>query len=135
MKDLGKLAETIIELVEQLDEEKVIKAAGEALNAGIDPLTLLQLVNEGMNRVGSLYESKDYFIADLIMAGIIFKEILKLDKMAAHFNSTSNRNRGKVVLGTVEGDIHDIGKDIFRGMLEANGFEVIDLGVDVPGFS
>lgn len=132
MKDLSKMDKKIIELVEQLDEENVIKTANEALDAGMEPLYLLELMNEGMTRVGKLYESKDYFIADLIMAGMIFKEILKLDQLAAQFHTGPARVIGKVVVGTVEGDIHDIGKDIFRGMAEANGLEVIDLGVDVP---
>lgn len=132
MKDLKKTEGKIIKLVEQLDEEKVIKIANEALKAGMEPLLLLELINEGMNRVGKLYESKDYFIADLIMAGLIFKEVLKLDRMTAHFQSSSTGRIGKIIVGTVKGDIHDIGKDIFRSMMEANGFEVIDLGVDVP---
>jgi methanogenic corrinoid protein MtbC1 len=132
MKDLGKKERLLIRLVEQLDEENVVKLADELLNDGMDPLYLLDLVNEGMNRVGKLYECKDYYIADLIMAGLIFKQVLELDKMTTHFYVKHNNKIGKVLLGTVKGDIHDIGKDIFRGMLEANGFEVIDLGVDVP---
>jgi len=132
MKSLGKRENMLIKYVEQLDEEKVIELAEEMLNEDMAPLHLLDLVNEGMNRVGSLYENKDYYIADLIMAGLIFKNVLELDKMIEHFHVKHNEKIGKVVLGTVKGDIHDIGKDIFRGMLEANGFEVIDLGVDVP---
>lgn len=132
MKDLKQTEELLIKHVEQLDEEKVLKLAGELLDQGIDPLRLLELINEGMNRVGKLYESKEYYIADLIMAGIIFKQVLALEKMVAHFKVRHSRKIGGVVLGTVSGDIHDIGKDIFRGMMEANGFEVIDLGVDVP---
>lgn len=129
---LRKQAELLIQYVEQLDEEKAVQLAEELLNEGMDPLHLLELVNEGMGRVGKLYEDKDYYIADLIMAGLIFKQVLGLDKMSAHFDTKHAKKLGKVLLGTVKGDIHDIGKDIFRGMLEANGFEVIDLGVDVP---
>lgn len=132
MKSSGGKEQLLIKLVEQLDEEKVLALAEELLKGGMEPLYLLDLVNEGMNRVGKLYESKEYFIADLIMAGLIFKQVLELDQMTAHFHSRHINKTGKVVLGTVKGDIHDIGKDIFRGMLEANGFEVIDLGVDVP---
>ena len=132
MDNLLKLKESIIEYVEQLDQEKTLELAAEALDAGMKPLDLLQIINEGMNRVGKLYENKDYYIADLIMAGLIFKEVLELDKLKEHFLSTHRRIVGKVVLGTVQGDIHDIGKEIFKGMLEVNGFDVIDLGVDVP---
>ena len=132
MKDLKKMEEKIVKFIEQLEEESVIKLANEALNMGMEPLHLLELIAEGMTRVGKLYESKDYYIADLIMAGLIFKDVLKLDRMTQHFQSNLVGKSGKILLGTVKGDIHDIGKDIFRGMMETNGFEVIDLGVDVP---
>lgn len=122
----------LIKFVEQLDEENVLRLANELLHEGIDPLDLLDVVNDGMNRVGRLYEKKDYYIADLIMAGLIFKQILELELMTGHFHKIYSRKIGKILLGTVNGDIHDIGKDITRGMLEAGGFEVIDLGVDVP---
>lgn len=132
MKNLRDKQRSLVKHVEQLEEENVVKLADELLNAGMDPLYLLELIKEGMNGVGKMYERKNYYIADLIMAGLIFKQVLGLDKMAAHFYSSQKNNIGRVVLGTVKGDIHDIGKDIFRGMLEANGFEVIDVGVDVP---
>ena len=132
MKDFSSKKGLIIKYVEQLDELNVIKLATEVLNDGMEPLHLLEVINEGMKRVGKLYENKDYYIADLIMAGLIFKEVLELDKMTAHFYSNHHQKIGKVIVGTVKGDIHDIGKDIFRGMLETNCFEVIDLGVDVP---
>lgn len=126
------MEELIIKAVEELDEDKVINLAGIALNDGMEPFYLLNLIKEGMNRVGKLYEDKQYFIADLIMAGLIFKEVLKLDKMVAQFHNDSAKKVGRLLIGTVKGDLHDIGKDIFRGMMEANRFDVIDLGVDVP---
>lgn len=132
MKDFRKTSELIIKFVEQLDEENAIKLANEALLEGIDPIYLLDLMNEGMKRVGKLYDSKDYYIADLIMAGLIFRQVLELEKMTSFFHGTGEKKTGKIVIGTVNGDIHDIGKDIFRYMLEAYGFDVIDLGVDVP---
>ena len=132
MEKIEELKKLIIRYVEQLDEEKVIELALQALDAGIEPLTLMEVINDGMNRVGKLYEKKDYYIADLIMAGIIFREVLELDKMKTHFYVDLSKKIGKVLLGTVQGDIHDIGKDILKSMLQAKGFEVIDLGVDVP---
>lgn len=132
MKGLKQKEKLLIKYVELLDEERVLDLADELLNEGEEPLHLLELINEGMYGVGKLYESKDYYIADLIMAGIIFKQVLALEKMVDHFKAKRSKVIGRVVLGTVAGDIHDIGKEIFRGMMEANGFEVIDLGVDVP---
>lgn len=124
--------ELIVNAVEELDEDRVIELANKALYDGMEPLYLLELVKDGMSRVGKLYENKEYFIADLIMAGLIFKEVLKLDKMIDQFHREDSDKSGKVLVGTVKGDLHDIGKDIFKGMLDANGFDVIDLGVDVP---
>lgn len=129
---MNELEGTIIELVEQLEQDSLLMSADAALNEGMEPLHLLDLIAEGMVRVGKLYETREYFIADLIMAGIIFKDVLNLERMKSHFKSNPEEKTGRVMVGTVKGDIHDIGKDIFKGMLEANGFEVIDLGVDVP---
>lgn len=131
MDRLKELEELIINNVEALDDEKVIQLSNEALNGGMNPLYLLELVNIGMDKVGKLYEKKDYYIADLILAGLIFREVLTLDKMKKYFKHWDKRI-GKVLIGTVQGDIHDIGKDIFKTMLQASGFEVVDLGVDVP---
>jgi len=131
MKDLSKIEKSLVRYVEQLDEENSIRLAKEVLNKGIDPLFLLDLMNEGMKRVGKLYDTRDYFIADLIMAGLIFRQVLELEEMTEFFHGSYNRKSGRIVLGTVKGDIHDIGKDILKYMLEAYGFEVIDLGVDV----
>lgn len=132
MKELKELEGKLIKAIEELDEEAVMKLSKEALDAGLEPPYLLEVIAQGMTKVGELYQSQDYFIADLIMSGIIFKDVLKLEPMKAHFLSNTTEKMGKMLLGTVRGDIHDIGKDIFKGMLEANGFEVIDLGVDVP---
>lgn len=131
MKDLSQIEELLVKNVEQLNEENSLKLAREAISQGIDPLYLLYLMNEGMKRVGKLYDCKDYYIADLIMSGLIFREVLELEEMTDFFHRTYDKKAGKVVIGTVKGDIHDIGKDIFKYMLEAYGFDVIDLGVDI----
>ena len=131
MRDLSEMKELLVRNVEQLDEENSIKLAKEALNEGIDPIYLLDLMNEGMKRVGNLYDCKDYYIADLIMSGLIFRQVLELEEMTDFFHGTYDKKTGKIVIGTVKGDIHDIGKDIFKYMIEAYGFDVIDLGVDV----
>lgn len=131
MENLSNKKESLVRNVEQLDEENSLRLAKEVLNQGIDPIYLLDLMNEGMKRVGKLYDCKDYYIADLIMAGLIFRQVLELEEMTDFFHGTYNKKTGKVIIGTVKGDIHDIGKDIFKYMLEAYGFDVIDLGVDV----
>jgi trimethylamine corrinoid protein len=133
MTDFGQTKVLLVDNVEQLEEKTVLELAMQALDQGMSPLDLVDLIIEGMNRVGKRYESKDYYIADLIMAGIIFREVLGLNQMTSYFSNHYAKKSGKVVIGTVKDDIHDIGKEIFRALLETNGFEVIDLGVDVPG--
>lgn len=133
MEKFGVSKELLIDYVEQLEETKVLELANRALDQGMNPLALVNLMIEGMSRVGKRYENKDYYIADLIMAGIIFRGVLGLSKMASYFSNQYRKKSGKVLIGTVKGDIHDIGKEIFRALLETNGFEVIDLGVDVSG--
>lgn len=127
-----QLDKSIVKAVEELNEDKVLMLIKKALEMEMDPFYLLNLVKKGMDRVGKRYENKEYFIADLIMAGIIFKEVLNIIKNTDVFKNTQKLFMGKVVLGTVKGDLHDIGKEIFKGLMEASGFNVIDLGVDVP---
>ena len=132
MADFLQRKQELVNAVRELDDGKVLQLAEEALRLGVEPLVLLEAVNEGMLAVGQLYEDKTYFVADLIMAGLIFKEVLGLEEMTKLFQTQRQKRIGKLVLGTVHGDLHDIGKDIFRGLMEANNFEVIDVGVDVP---
>jgi len=131
MKKLVKVEKMLVKAVEELDEDKVMKLVDMALNNGIKPLAVLDLIKTGVERVGKLYENKKYFIADLIMAGLIFREVLELDQIKETFHRNTDKKLGKVVIGTVKGDLHDIGKDLFIGMMKANGFETVDLGVDV----
>ena len=111
-------------------EDEVLKMVKERVEAGEDPLKIVNECREGITEVGKRFEAKEYFVPDLIMSGEIFKgamEILK-PKMAGK----STKKLGNFVIGTVSGDIHDIGKDITATMLEANGFEIYNLGVDIP---
>ncbi|MDR9755698.1 MAG: cobalamin B12-binding domain-containing protein [Thermacetogeniaceae bacterium] len=119
----------LIAAVEQLNGDEVIKLVEQRMKTGKDPAYLQKQIQLGMIKVGILYEKGDYFIADLIMAGEIVKEVLKL--ILSKPKKDNYNKIGTVLLGTVEGDIHDLGKNIFSSMLEAEGFEVIDLGTDV----
>lgn len=130
MERMKKMDDRLIAAVEQLNESKVLKLVKKRLQEGKDPAYLQEQVQLGMVKVGILYEKGEYFIADLIMAGEIFKNVLKL--IYAKTKKQHREKKGKVLLGTVQGDLHDIGKNIFAYMMEAEGFEVIDLGVDVP---
>jgi methanogenic corrinoid protein MtbC1 len=107
-----------------------LRLAKEALDAGVPALDILKACQEGMLEVGSRFESKEYFVSDLMMSGEIFKQVSSL--LAPGLKTGAPQCSGKVVFGTVKGDIHDIGKDIVVNMLKSANLEVIDLGVDVP---
>jgi len=116
-------------IAEMLDEE-AIRLATEMLEAGTRPVEILDACKEGMAVVGARFEQGEYFVPELILAGEMLRQISEFVK--PHLVGIADAPRlGTVVLGTVAGDIHDIGKDIVGFMLDANGFEVHDLGVDV----
>lgn len=117
--------------ITELNEEKVLKIIKSELEKGTDSNELLSVLQQGMDHVGDLYEKSEYFIADLIMAGIIFREVLDMDAMHFHKDYVGENPVGTMILGTVRGDLHDIGKDIFKDLANSAGFQVYDLGVDV----
>ena len=121
--------EEITKALADLDEERTLQLVGEALAEQVPADDILQACQEGMNQVGARFECQDYFVSDLIMSGEIFKQVGAI--LEPHLK-VGGAHLGKVVVGTVKGDIHDIGKDIVVNMLKSAGFEVIDLGVDVP---
>ncbi len=116
--------------VSDLEEADAIRLVQQRLDSGEEPLAVLASCQEGMTLVGKRYEAGEYFISDLMMAGELFKTITApLSDLSAAGNGPG---RGRIVFGTVKGDIHNIGKDIVVGLLRASGYEVLDLGVDVP---
>lgn len=115
-----------------LDLEGVIDSVTKALQNNIDPSSILGAITDGMEIIGEKFQRCEYFLPELIMAGEIAKEVLKILKLHLKPEELKMKRLGKVVIGTVKGDLHDIGKNIVVMMLEAAGFEVIDLGVDVP---
>jgi 5-methyltetrahydrofolate--homocysteine methyltransferase len=125
------MAGELVKLLSDLEEEKALQFVGEALEKGADPMDLLEETKEAMRIVGQRFASSEYFIPDLIFSGEILKQIVQ--KLEPHLRKTEGAaKRGKIVVGTVAGDIHDIGKDLVVFMLDVNGFEVFDLGIDVP---
>jgi methylmalonyl-CoA mutase cobalamin-binding domain/chain len=118
-------------LVADLEEDTVLELVQQRLAAGDDPLQIIDECNAGMRDVGQRYEQGEYFVAGLIMSGEIFREVVELVQPLIEQQSDGNAS-GRVLVGTVSGDIHDIGKNMFGMLLSCHGFEVIDLGVDVP---
>ncbi len=120
----------IIQLLSDLKEEEVLTAVKQSLENGTDPLMIFEACRQGMVEIGKRYETQDYFVADLMMAGEIFKQASEI--LSPSMTGLVAETKGEVVIGTVQGDIHDIGKDLVVALLRADGFEVHDLGVDVP---
>ncbi len=112
-----------------LQEEETLDLVRKELDRGTDAMEILRACQHGMVLVGEKYEQSIYYVSDLMMAGEIFKGVSKL--LSPHITEDSGAGAGSVIVGTVAGDIHDIGKDLVIGMLKANNFEVHDLGVDV----
>jgi len=105
----------------------------EALNQGVDVVDIVEKgLSEGMKIVGERCEKGEYFVADMIVAAEIFKEVMNIFKPRILQSRKDLKPIGRVVIGTVYGNIHDIGKNLVAAILEANCFEVIDLGADVP---
>jgi trimethylamine corrinoid protein len=119
--------------VEHIDPEEVVALSKRAVDAGIDPADIVENgIAKGLRRVGEKFERGEAFLTDLVGAAAAAKEALdSILRPAMAEARTTQRSLGKVVLGTVSGDIHDIGKNIVAAMLFASGFEVVDLGTDV----
>ncbi|MBF7097248.1 cobalamin B12-binding domain-containing protein [Alkalibacter mobilis] len=118
----------ILQLIADLEDEKVLVEVEKQLNDGKSPTEIFAECQDGMNEVGKRFQEGEYYVSDLMMAGNIFKEVNEVIK--PYFSSEDGETLGTVVLGTVDGDIHDIGKDLVYAMLSAGNFEVIDVGVD-----
>ncbi|MFB6354271.1 MAG: B12-binding domain-containing protein [Halobacteriales archaeon] len=125
------MSDEFVQALAELEEEKAISLAEERLAAGEDPLDIMDDLKEGMGVVGQRFDEGEYFIPDLMYAGEILEQISELIKDELPEEEESE-TVGTVVVGTVKDDIHDIGKDLVVFMFDLNGFEVHDLGVDVP---
>lgn len=118
-------------MIADLEEEKVLAMVRERMARGADPLEILESCRRGMRVVGHRYETGAYFISGLIIAGEIMREIgkLVLPLLAGRFDRSDS---GTILLGTVAGDIHFIGKDVFKVLARCHGFQVFDIGVNAP---
>ncbi|MGD0230386.1 MAG: cobalamin-dependent protein [Syntrophorhabdales bacterium] len=120
----------LIEAMADLDEDAVVEQVKALRNLNVPGLDIIGYLQEGMSIVGKKYETKEYFLSELIMSAEIFKGISAMLK--DDFEQAGPPKYGTFVIGTIYGDVHDIGKDIVTTVVGCNGFKVIDLGVDVP---
>ncbi len=121
----------VLDAVANLEIDDVAARVREALAAGVEPVAVLdQGLSAGMRVVGDRFEAGDYYLTELVLAGEVMKA--GLVPLTSLLEKTSHLGKGTILLATVKGDIHDIGKNLVGTMLRAAGFEVVDLGADVP---
>ncbi len=126
---MGKLAQAFADL----EEKKIYKLLDELLADNVNVLEIIDECNQGMAKVGELFSENVYFISQLIYSAELLKRVMaKLEPLLDNIAEDTNSKGSKVVIGTVKGDIHDIGKNIVITLLKGSGFDVVDLGVDVP---
>lgn len=121
----------LIAAVADLKEQEALAMVNQRLAAGDNPLKIVEDCQEGLRQVGLRYEQQEYYLTGLIMAGEIFRGVMELVQPVIEVQHSGNET-GTVLLGTVLGDIHDIGKNNLNMLLTCYGFTVHDLGVDVP---
>jgi len=114
----------------ELDEDKVLSLVGEKIKLGSSAMEIVECCRQGVEEVGKKYSDGEYFLSDLVMSKQIFSGIMKI--VEPYIPASQCNHRCSIVIGTIEGDIHDLGKDIMIYLLRSYGFKVYDLGIDVP---
>ncbi len=125
------MGDQLVEAIVEMRDDEALAIARSLIEGGASPLDILAACRDAMAEVGRRFEVGEYFVPELILAGEMLRSISELVKPLMA-DGPAQARRARIVLGTVAGDIHDIGKDIVYFMLDVNGFEVFDLGVDVP---
>ena len=123
---LGRIAKSMAEI----DFDGTVNACQDAMKEGLPAAKVVGALSDGMRVIGERFEAKEYFLSELIMAGEIMKEAQEV--IRPYFKEGQVKVPGKVVMGTIEGDLHDIGKNIVVALLQSVGYQVTDLGVNVP---
>lgn len=129
MYNVKKLKKELIEAIARLDDEKVQALAQKMIKEGLSSQEIQSCLNKGLKKVGEQFECGEYFIADLMFSGMLYRSVL--DILPPVSSDIKISQKARIIIGVVERDIHDIGKDIVVGLLRANGFDVTDLGTDV----
>ncbi len=125
------MSKKLVSAIADMREEEALKLVREMVAEGTAPMEIVDSAREAMGIVGDRYEKGTYFLPELIMAGEMLGQITQMIKPELA-KMPEVKRQGKVLIGTVKGDIHDIGKNIVSFMLDVNGLDVRDLGVDVP---
>ncbi|MFZ5639486.1 MAG: cobalamin B12-binding domain-containing protein [Bacillota bacterium] len=123
------MKDDLINAITELDEEKALEIVREKIKNGETPLEIVEQCRLGVEQVGKRYSDETYYLSDLIMSEEIFRGVMEI--LEPYFSEAGLNNGVKIVIGTIEDDIHDLGKNIIVSLLRSEGFEVYDLGVDV----
>lgn len=126
------MVEKISELISNLKENEVLEEVRKEIESGIEPIKILDSLKDGMLSIGERWKEGEYFVPEVIMGAEISKQIMEILKPELERSRTKIPVKGCVVIGTVKGDIHNIGKNITSALLQAAGFDVLNLGEDVP---
>lgn len=129
---MSEQSKLLIQQIADMQESEAVSLAREMLDNGYDPVTLLGHCREAMEIVGKRYEEGEYFLPELMLAGEMLSAIGNITKPLIKKDTSTGGSADTVIIGTVHGDLHDIGKNIVTFMLDINGFNVVDLGIDVP---
>ncbi|MBW1789132.1 MAG: cobalamin-dependent protein [Deltaproteobacteria bacterium] len=124
------MSNIISDALVKFDRDVFLEAVKKALNDGTDPMVLVRDLQEGMRLVGERFKTGNYFLSELMMSADLFSQAMKL--IEPKLEGMVRETIGKILIGTPKGDIHDLGKNIFSTVAKGAGFEVVDLGVDVP---
>jgi methanogenic corrinoid protein MtbC1 len=124
------MSKELVNAIADMKEGEALRLVEKMVEGGSEPMSILGAARKAMDIIGQRYDEGTYFLPELMMAGEILNQITDIIKPELAKSPEIDRH-GKVLIGTVEGDIHDIGKDVVTFMLDVNGFEVLDLGVDV----
>jgi len=123
---LDEISDSVVEI----EFRKSKRLVRKALKDGVPPIDIvLKGLSRGMERVGELYEASEYFEAELIASGQVMQEAMEI--VTPHMEAEKVQSPGTLIIGTVKGDLHDIGKNMVIAMMRSAGFEIVDLGVDV----
>lgn len=122
----------LMEAIIDLDEDKAYSLVKKLIEDGVTPNDIIEILRKGVEVIGDKFNRKEYFLAELVMAGEIFSQSAEILEPYMKENTEPKGNLDTIVIGTVKGDVHDIGKNIFITLLKSAGYNVIDLGVDIP---
>jgi methanogenic corrinoid protein MtbC1 len=124
----------LVNAIADMMEPEAMALTKKHAEAGVPPLKIIDAYKEALGIIGKRFEQGTYFVPELILGGEMMKAASEIIKPLMTDNAASEQSQkgGKILLGTVEGDIHDIGKDMVHMLMDINGFEVRDIGVDVP---